>query len=43
MVGSLSKTNAFVARRFKPPMGQSATPWDIVSHQTSDAPLIHNG
>jgi len=41
MVGSLTKTNAFGARRFKTPMGQSATSCDIVSHKTRDLPLIH--
>ncbi len=41
MVGSLTKTNAFIVRPYKAPMGHSATLCDILSHKTSDALLIH--
>ena len=35
MVGSFTKTNAFIARRFKTPLGQRETSWDILSQKTS--------
>jgi hypothetical protein len=41
MVGSFTKTNAFIGRRFKTPMGQRETSWDILSQKTSNASLIH--
>ena len=35
MVGSFTKMNAFIGRRFKTPLGQRETSWDILSQKTS--------